>query len=167
MLTTPSDKISTSSRFLRTVFEKMKPCNSNPVIANAGAPQTTSTSSPSVSAFSPHLHQFRRDLQHQANPELHPNSHHPSPQHLSLQVDMEVDGNGKMSSGRTYNWLSIYLRWSDLLMKDQTFLRHSMKSKAWLTIGGFTHLINLLSTHYDCDEFVCQQWRQHDTSRIR
>ena len=45
---TPSDKVSPSSLFLRTISEKMKPCNSNPEIANAGAPQTTSTFSPSM-----------------------------------------------------------------------------------------------------------------------
>ena len=44
-----------------------------------------------------------------------------------LQGHMEVDRNGKMSSGRTYNWHSICLRWSDLLMQDHTFLRHSMQ----------------------------------------
>ena len=44
-----------------------------------------------------------------------------------LQRHMEVDRNGKMSSGRTYNWHSICLRWSDLLMQDHTFPRHSME----------------------------------------
>ena len=58
----------------RTLSEKMKHCNSNPEFANAGAPRTTSTPSPSMSAFSPHLHQFRHDLQQQAIPELHPDS---------------------------------------------------------------------------------------------
>ena len=58
----------------RKISEKMKLCNSNPEIANAGAPRTTSTPSPSMSAFSPHLHQFRHDLQQQAIPELHPDS---------------------------------------------------------------------------------------------
>ena len=60
--------------FSRKISEKMKPCNSSPEIANAGAPQTTSTSSASMSAYSPHLHQFRHDLQQQAIPELHPDS---------------------------------------------------------------------------------------------
>ena len=36
--------------FFRKISEKMKPWHSNPEIANAGAPQTTSTSSPSMSA---------------------------------------------------------------------------------------------------------------------
>ena len=53
---------------------------------------------------SPHLHQFRHDLQQQkAVLELHPNSPCPPLQKHSLQGHMEVDGNGKMSSGRTYN----------------------------------------------------------------
>ena len=58
----------------RKISEKMKLCNSNPEIANAGAPKTTSTPSPSMSAYSPHLHQFRHDLHQQAIPELHPHS---------------------------------------------------------------------------------------------
>ena len=58
----------------RKISEKIKPCNSNPEIANAGALKTTSTPSPSMSALSPHLHQFRHDLQQQAIPELHPDS---------------------------------------------------------------------------------------------
>ena len=53
------------------IAEKMKPCNSNPEIANAGAPRTPSTPSPSMSAFFQHLHQFRHDLQQQAIPKLH------------------------------------------------------------------------------------------------
>ena len=46
---------------------------------------------------------------------------------IFVQGHMEVDRNGKTSSGRTYNWHSICLRWSDLLMQDHTFLRHSME----------------------------------------
>ena len=60
--------------FSRKISEKMKHCNSNPETANAGAPKTTSTPSPSMSALSPHLHQFRHDLQQQAIPELQPDS---------------------------------------------------------------------------------------------
>ena len=71
---TPSDEICPSSLFLRTISEKMKPCNSTPEIVNAGASKTTSTPSPSMSALYPHLHQFRHDLQQQAIPELHPDS---------------------------------------------------------------------------------------------
>ena len=72
--TTHSDKVCPSSPFLRTISGKMKPCNSNPEIANAGAPKITSTPSPSMSAFFPHLRQFRHDLQQQAISELHPDS---------------------------------------------------------------------------------------------
>ena len=50
---TPSDKVCPFSRFLWTTSEKFKPCNSNPEIANAGAPQTTSTSPPSMCASFP------------------------------------------------------------------------------------------------------------------
>ena len=71
---THSDKVSPSSPFLRTNSEKMKPCNSNPEIANAGASQTTSTFSLSMCSLSPHIRQFRPDVQQQAFPELHPDS---------------------------------------------------------------------------------------------
>ena len=53
VLTTASNKVCPSSRFLWTTYEKLKPCNSNPEIANAEAPQTTSTSSPSTCASFP------------------------------------------------------------------------------------------------------------------
>ena len=53
VLTAPSDKVCPSSRFLWTTSEKLKPCNSNPEIANTVAPQTTSTSSPSMCASFP------------------------------------------------------------------------------------------------------------------
>ena len=51
----------------------------------------------------------------------------PYPQEYFFQGHMEVDRNSKTSSGRTYKWHSIWLRWSDLLMHDHTFLRHSME----------------------------------------
>ena len=50
---TPSNKVCPSSFFLRTVSENIKPCNSNLEITNAGALQTASTSSPSMSASLP------------------------------------------------------------------------------------------------------------------
>ena len=56
-----------------------------------------------------------------------PESPRPYPQEIFLQGHMEVDRNGKMSSGTTYNWHSICLRWSDLFMQDHTFLRYSME----------------------------------------
>ena len=69
---TPSDEVCLSKSFLRTISEKMEPCNSSPEIVNAGAPKTTATPSPSMSALSPQLHQFRHVLQQQAIPELQP-----------------------------------------------------------------------------------------------
>ena len=128
---TPSDEVCLSSLFLLTISEKMKRWNSNPEIANAGAAQTTSTSSSSmcasfsasssVSPWSPLTKSCSRTLSE------FPDSPCPSTQEISLQGHMEVDRNGKMSSGGTYNWHSICLRWSDLLMQDHTFLRHSME----------------------------------------
>ena len=127
---THSDKVCLSSPFLWKISEKMKPCNSNPEIANAGAPQTTSTSSPSmcislpasssVSPWSPTTSYSR------TSPGF-PDSPRPYPLDIFLQGHMGADRNGKMSSGRTYNWHSNCLRWIDLLMQDHTFLRHSME----------------------------------------
>ena len=56
-----------------------------------------------------------------------PDSPRSYPQEIFLQGHMEVDKNGKMCSGRTYNWHSICLKWSDLLMQNYTFLRHSLE----------------------------------------
>ena len=52
-------------------------------------------------------------------------------------------------------------------MQDQSFSETPWKSNTWLSIAGFTCLINLLRTNYNFDEFVCQQWHQHDISRNR
>ena len=157
VLTTPSDKVCPSSLFLWTTSDKLRPFNSNPEIANARAPQTTSTPSPSMSAPVP------------ASSSVSPWSPTTTcsrtlfSQQFYLQGPMEVDGHGKMSSGRTYNWLSNCLIWSGLLKQDHTFLRHSMSSKAWWIYA----LINLSLTQYNFVEFVCQQWRQNEISRIR
>ena len=42
-----------------------------------------------------------------------------------------------------------------------------LNSRTWLSIVGYTHLIILSLTHNNFDEFVCQQWHQHDISRTR
>ena len=127
---TPSDKVCPSSPFLRTISEKLKPWYLNPEIANAGAPQTTSTSSPSMCVSLPafsSVSPWSPTTSYSRTPPGFPDFPRPSPQEISLQGHMEVDGNGKMSSGGTYNWLSNFLRWIDLLMQDHTFLRHSME----------------------------------------
>ena len=79
------------------------------------------------------------------NPPGFPDSPRLSTQEMFLQGHMNVDRSGKMSSGRTYKWLRIYLRWSDLLMQDHTFLRQSTISKAWLSVYHLliTILMNL------------------------
>ena len=63
----------------------------------------------------------------------------------------KVDRNGKMSPGRTYNWHSICLRWSDLLMQDHAFLRHSME-KQHLTINCWIY------KPYQCFMYSLQFW---------
>ena len=79
--------------FLRTILRKRNPATQTWKIATAGAPQTTSTSSPSMSASSPHLHQFRHDLQQQAISPGFPDSPRPYTQEIFLQGLMEVDRN--------------------------------------------------------------------------
>ena len=113
-------------QFLR----KRNPATQTWKIANAGAPQTTSTSSPSmcislpasssVSPWSPTTSYSR------TSPGF-PDSPRPYPQEIFLQGHMEADRNGTMSSGRIYNWHSNCLRWIDLLMQDHTFLRYFME----------------------------------------
>ena len=125
-----SDKVCPSSPLLRTISEKMKLCNSNPDIGNAGAPKSTSTPSPSVCASFPassSVSPWSPTTSSSRTPPGFPDSSRPSPQGISLQGQMEVDRNGKMSSGRIYNWHSICLRWSDLLIQDHTFLRQSIE----------------------------------------
>ena len=115
---------------LRTISEEVKPKYSNSESGNAGAPETTSTSSPSMYASltaSSSVSPWSPTTSCSRTPPGFPDSPRPFPQEISLQGHMEVDGNGKMSSGRTYNWLSICLRWSDLLIQDHTFLRHSLE----------------------------------------
>ena len=63
-----------------------------------------------------------------------------------LQGQMKVDRNGKKSSGRTYNWQSICLRWSDLLMQDHIFLRHSMEYQH-LTINRWFYMPKPLNAY--------------------
>ena len=128
VLTTRSDKVCPSSLFHRKISEKLEPCNSNPEIANAGAPKTTSTPSPSMCASFPASSSVSPwSPTKKAVPELHPNFPCPSLQKHFIQGHMEVNRNGKMSFGRTYNWLSIRLKWSDLLLQDHSFRRHFME----------------------------------------
>ena len=161
VLTTPSDKVCHSSPFLWTTSEKLKLCNSIPENAKTRALRTTLTPSPSMSAPVP------------ASSSVSPwsstttCSRTPFPQQFCLQGHMEVDGNGKMSSGRTYNWLRICLYEVISSCRITFFSDIPWNSNTWLSIDGFTCLINLLLTHYKFDEFVCQQWRQHDISRNR
>ena len=166
---TPSDEVCLSSPFLRKISEKMKPCNSNPEIANAGAPKTRSTPSPSMSAFSPHLHQFRHDLQQQAIPELYPDS-----RTLLAHIHKKVFFRGTWRLIKMAKWVlakpttDTVSAWDEVISSRRIKLFSDIpwNSNTWLSIAGFTCLINLC-THYNFDEFVCQQWSQHDISRNR
>ena len=96
-----------------------------------------------------------------------PDSPRPSPQEISIQGHMEVERNGKMSSGRTYNWHSICLDEVISSCRITLFSDIPWNSNTWLSIDGFTCLNHSLLTHYISDEIVCQQKHQHDNSRNR
>ena len=89
-----------------------------------------------------------------------PDSPRPYPQEMFLQGHMEVDKNGKMSSCRTYNWHNICWRWSDLLMQDHTFLRHSMEYQHltinwwWLSIIKYL----LILSWWNCLPAMTSTW---------
>ena len=96
---------------------------------------------------SPHLQQFRHDLQQQAVPELHLGSPPPPSLQFSLQGHMEVDGNGKwVPAELTTDSVSA----SEKVISSCRFTLSSdipWNSKTWLSIDGFTYLINLSLTH--------------------
>ena len=129
--------------FSRKISEKMKHCNWNPEIANAGAPKTTSTPSPSMSAFSPHLHQFRHDLQQQAFPELHPDS-----RTLLAHIHKKFFFRGTWRLTEMAKWVLAepttdrVTAWDELISSCRItlFLDISWNSNTWLSIAGITCL---------------------------
>ena len=144
----------------RKIFEKIKLCNSNPEIANAGAPRTTSTPSPSMSAFSPHLHQSRHDLQQQAIPEHHPDSRTPLA-HIHKKFFFRdtwrlIEMAKWVLAGPTIDTASA---WDEVIYPCRITLFSDIlwNSNTWLSIDGFTCLNQWLLTHYKFDEIVCQQ----------
>ena len=167
---THSDKVSPSSPFLRTNSEKMKPCNSNPEIANAGASQTTSTFSLSMCSLSPHIRQFRPDLQQQAFPELHPDS-----RTLLAHIHKKFFFRGTWRLIEMAKWVlaepttDTVFAWDEVISSCRItlFSDFSWNSNTWLSIVGFTSLIHFLCTHYKFDEIFRQQWHHHDISRNR
>ena len=69
------------------------------------------------------------------------------------------------NSGSTEDWLIVCLRWFDCLKQDHTLLRHCGE-KQDLAINFWFFNTFSLTTYSNFDEFVCQQWRQHDNSVI-
>ena len=69
-----------------------------------------------------------------------PDSPCPYPQEIFLQGHMEVDRNGNMSSGRTYNWHSICLDEVISSCRITFFSDIPWNSNTWLSIDGFTCL---------------------------
>ena len=112
-------------------------------IANAGAPQTTSTSSPSMSAFSPHLHQFRHDLQQQAIPEFYPDS-----RTLLANIHKKFFFRGTWRLIKMAKWVlaepttDTVSAWGEVISSCRiTFFSDiPWNSNTWLSIDGFTCL---------------------------
>ena len=91
------------------------------------------SASSSVSPWSPTTSYSRTPPGFQDSP-------HPSPPKFFLQGHMEVDRNGKMSSGRTYNWHSICLNEVISSSRITLFSNIPWNSNTWLSVGGFTCL---------------------------
>ena len=110
---------------------------------------------------SPHLHQFPHDLQQQPAPELHSRN------------NFVFKGKGRLME--MAKWVlaepttDTVSAWDELISSCRItlFSDISWNSNTWLSIAGFTSPTNVLCTHYNFDEFVCQQWSQHDISRNR
>ena len=144
----PSDEFCLSSPFLRTISEKMKPCNSNPEIAIAGASKTTSTPSPSMSALSRHPHQFRHDLQQQAIPELHPDS-----RTLLAHIHKNFFLRGTWRLIEMAKWVlaepktDTVSAWDEVISSCRITLFSDIpwNSNSWLSIGGDYQSLNTYS----------------------
>ena len=147
VLTTPSDKVCPSSPFLRTIFEIMKPCSWNPEIANAGAQKTTSTPSPSMSAFPRIFVSFAMI----SNNKLFRNSTRILPSHLHNNCLFR----GTWTLMEMAKWIlaepttDSVSAWDEVISSCRITLFSDIpwNSKTWLSIGGFTYLSNLLLTH--------------------
>ena len=166
MSTITSDTVFPSSHFARAGCEKMKPWDWNPEIANAEAPQTTSTSSPSMSASLP------------ASSSVLPWSPTAScsgtPPGLSLPISTRTFSSG--ARGWRQKWqdqfqknlqLTQYLqeiKWSPPagLHSSQTF--HG-KARYYYDLVDLHSLFTNHLLFLIFDDFVCQQWRQHDNLR--
>ena len=126
-------------QFLR----KWNPATKTWEIANAGAPRTTSTPSPSMSAHSPHLHQFRHDLQQQAFPELHPDS-----RTLLAHIHKKFFFRGTWRLIELAKWVlaepttDTVTAWDELISSFRITLFSDIpwNSNTWLSIAGITCL---------------------------
>ena len=103
MSKTHSDKISSSSPFPGKYLRKSNTATQTRRSPTREHHKQHRHPHPRCVSPSPHLHQFRHDLKQQAVLELHPDPPRPTPQQFIFQGHLEVDQNGKMSSGRTYN----------------------------------------------------------------
>ena len=128
--------------FSRQISEKKKHCNCNPEIANAGPPRTSSTPSSSMSP-SPHLHQFRHDLQQQAIPELHPDA-----RTLLAHIHKKFFFRGTWRLIEMAKWVlaepttDTASAWDEVISPCRITLFSDIlwNSNTWLSIDGFTCL---------------------------
>ena len=95
--------------------------------------------------LSPHLHQFRHDLQQQAISPGFPDSPRTSPQEISLQGHMEVDRKAKwVLAEPTTDSVSA---WDELISSCRITLFSDIpwNSNTWLSIGGDYQSLNTYS----------------------
>ena len=135
VLATPSDKNCASSHFPRTISEKMKPYNSNPEMANAGAPKTTSTPSPSMSAFPRIIISFVMISNHK----LFRNCTRILPAHLPYNCLFR----GTLRLMEMAKWVLAEPTTDSVISSCRITLFSDIpwNSKTWLSIGGFTCFI--------------------------
>ena len=118
--------------------------------------------------LSPHLHQFRHDLQQQAIPELHPDS-----RTLLDQIHKKFSFKGTWRLIKMAKWVlaepttDTVSAWDEVISSCMITLFSDIpwNSNTWLSIGGDYQ--SLITYSFYFDEIVCQQWHQHDISRNR
>ena len=169
-LTTPSDKVCPSSLFSGKSLRKWNPATQTKRSPTREHHKQHRHPHPRCVSPSPHLHQFRHDLQQQAIPDLQPDS-----RTLFAHLYENIFFRGTWSLLEMAKWVLAEPTTDSVSTSDEvisscriTLFSHiPWNSKTWLSIASFTCLINLLRPHYNFDEFFCQQRRQHEISRNR
>ena len=168
---TPSDEVRLSNPFLRTISEKMKPWNSNPQIANAAAPQTTSTYLPSMCVSLPASSSVSPWSPTTSYSRIHPDSRtlfallHKT--FLFRDTWRLIEMAKWVLAEPTTDTVSA---WDELISSCRITLFSDIpwNSKTWLSIGGFTYLNNyhlLILVWWICLPAKTSAWCSKDTLR--